>query len=181
MKIIRDGKVYVQKKDLDDLLNVVSSLSILVPPIVLDKVFIDIFICFGNDMYDFLPFDGDEMINFFKGLDYIVDYDDLKDKTKEEIIIYIESIDDEINKIAFEFNQMNEKTREQEFEKINSLCYSKKLKMNAARDFLLFKEGKLNFNIPTIDNDIDNQKNNLIKEKKELGIKQLVKSIFNKR
>ena len=141
MKIITKECAYVQKIDISYLIN--SDLKI--PESIYLKTChenID-----RNNKYEFIKFNNPEEIKYFKKLNWIIDYNDIKNLTEEEIIKLCQNIVIKINKIADKFNNMNEKKKE----KNKDLILQSELlnyKMHSLRDALWFKQGHINMSMP---------------------------------
>lgn len=148
MKIILKNKVYVQRSDLVNLLYIVSMLSIPCPSDIFEKLYGPIFICDGTNNHEFLEFKGNEAVEFFKSLDYIVDYDELKIKSDVELTEYAKNIDEEIEMIIKQFNSKSEVERRNEYERMEALLNSKKLKVYGIRDFIMYRKGEIVFDLP---------------------------------
>lgn len=147
MKIITESKAYVQLNDLSVLMKFMEGKSI--PSSIVKEIFSDVFICSDGNRYDFKEFSKREQVEFFKELDYSVDYNELKDKSEYEIMVYGDSIAKEMNKLAKQINSLvarGEDVPEELF-----ITYDKlQFKMLSVRDILLFKQGTLKMNLPKI-------------------------------
>lgn len=146
MKIITNKKAYVQLNDLSYLMRAMEDESI--PASIVNKVFGQVFICTDSNRYEFETFDSPEEIEFFKNLDYSVDYMELKDLSDEEIIEYGNSIVNKQNEIADKFNSMSD----EEKEKNRNLVKEHELlqfKMLSVRDILWMRNGKLKVKLPS--------------------------------
>lgn len=144
MKIIMNDCVYVQKHDLVYLLN--NEQNILSS--VFNKLFGDtIFIVNDDNRYEFVKFDTLEEIEYFKNLDWIIDYNAVKDLSEEEFIKLGEELAMDMNSLANIFNEMNEDERASHLELIEAheKC---EFKMYSLRDILWFKQGHIKMNLP---------------------------------
>lgn len=166
MKIITDNTVYVQKHDLIFLnhtgLPYPPSIAIKVCSIVDDK-----------NRYDFVAFDKPEEIEFFKNIDWMIDYNAVKDLSEEEIIALGQRIVKERDDIALKINSMSYKERKQNINMVSEWKLLK-FKMYSLRDFLLFKKGHIKMELPE---EVDFS-TGFIQEK---GIRKLINTIFNKK
>lgn len=82
MKVFKNGRVYVQKEDLMLLLEC----GRLIPASVFDKVYSNEYFVVGeSNKEDYIEFNKPEDLEFFESLDWIVDYDEVKDLSLEEI------------------------------------------------------------------------------------------------
>lgn len=110
MKVITNNTAFVQKNDITYL----NQSDLKIPASIFMKVFDrDVIIINNRNRYDFVEFDAPEEIEFFKGIDWMIDYNEVKDLSEEEIITLGQSIVEEKNRIAQKFNSMeiNERKR----------------------------------------------------------------------
>ena len=152
MKVVIDDKVYVQNKDLQNLLS--SCDGIAVPASIFDNIFGDIFIVDESNRYEFVEFSNPEDIEFFKKCDWIIDYHDFDGMSVEEIIKYGNKIIDNINRLSTKFNSLPEEQRKALYESITSEINRLDYKIDSIRDLALHKKGRLKFYIPR-GNDIE--------------------------
>lgn len=205
MKIITDDAVYIQKNDFAYL----NQTDLAIPASVYLKAFDRGVVVIGDhNRYDFFKFTDSDAIEFFKGLDWILDYYDVKDLSFEDIVEVVSKMDDERREIASKFNLM---TPEEKRKNIDMYYRSEYLdfKFCSLRDFVWFRQGKLKFNLPEGvsypdtdfgDSMIRNSENSTEEEQKEVaeevilqdeevcsqtesdkGIKKLFKTIFKRR
>ena len=168
MKIVTENAVYVQKNDIFRLFHVNST----IPHTIIAKAFknglqtID-----DSSRYEFVKYKDNKDIEFFNGLDWIVDYNSVKDLSDDEITKMEQDIAQEVRKIVQQIVSMPEQGS-------TMIIQSKLLnfKMYFLRDFLLFRHGKLKMTLPE---GIDYPKGYIAKE--EHGIQKLMKRIFPKR
>ena len=110
MKIITDIAVYVQKNDIAYL----NQTELPLPASIFMKVFGNgIVIIDDSNRYEFVEFDTPEEIEFFKGIDWMIDYNAVKDLSEEETIALGQNIAEEKNGIAQRFNSMPPAERKQ--------------------------------------------------------------------
>lgn len=164
MKIITENAVYVQKNDIAYL----NRAELTIPASIFMKVFGNgIVIINDSNRYEFVKFESPEEIEFFKGIDWIIDYNEVKDLSEEETIALGQSIAEEKNNIAHRFNSMTPEEREYN-EELVTQCELLDFKMYSLRDFLWFKQGHIKMKLP--------------KEfEQEKGIRKLIRTIFDKR
>lgn len=169
VKIITNNAAYVQKNDLAYLIH--SDLPVPAD-ILINTVGDGSFIVCDDNRYDFIEFKEKEAIIFFKSLDWIVDYNEVKDLSDEEIMALGQSISSDRNEIAQKFNSM---TSEQKQENLSMITQHELLgfKLYSLSDVLFFKQGNLKMTLPE---EVEPTK----KEQQEKGIKKLIKSIFKK-
>lgn len=174
MKIITDDAVYVQKNDITYLNQYLSLSNLPIPSSIFEKVFgRNIVIIDNSNRYEFIKFDKPEEIEFFQGIDWMIDYNKVKDLSEEEIIALAKSIAEENNEIARRFNSM---TPEERKKNINMAFQYELLdfKICSLRDILWFKQGHIKMDLPK-GIDFPNE------VKQEKGIKKLIKTMFNKK
>lgn len=148
MKITTKDAVYVQRKDIAFL----NSTDIAIPFTIYSKTFYDdINIIDDSNKYEFVKFDGEHEIKFIKNMDWMIDYSELKDKSEEELIELGRSITEEKNKIAIVYNAMTYEEKIKNQDMVNK-CDLLEFKMYSLRDFIWFKQGRLNIELPS---DID--------------------------
>lgn len=160
MKIITSHAAYVQKNDIAYL----NQTNLAIPASIFMKVFgRGVFIVDDTNRYEFVEFNLPEEIEFFNGINWMIDYNEVKDLSEEEIISLGQSIVQEKNIIAQRFNSMSLNERKKNKELVFQ-CELLDFKMYSLRDILWFKQGHIKMKLP-----------------KEKGIKKLIKTIFNKK
>lgn len=142
MKIITNDSAYVQKNDISYL-----NLSDLpIPASIFMKVFGNgVTIINDSNRYDFVKFDEESEIEYFKDLDWMIDYNEVKDLSEDEIIKLAESIGEEQDKIATTFNSMAEEERKNHADMVTK-CDLLEFKFYSLRDVLWFKQGHIQWN-----------------------------------
>ncbi len=144
MKIITNDSAYVQKNDISYL-----NLSDLpIPASIFMKVFGNgVTIINDSNRYDFVKFDEESEIEYFKDLDWMIDYNEVKDLSEDEIIKLAESIGEEQDKIATTFNSMAEEERKNHADMVTK-CDLLEFKFYSLRDVLWFKQGHIPMELP---------------------------------
>ena len=111
MKIITDNAVYVQKNDIYYL----QQTGLEMPASIFfmnlfdsDKVVFD-----DINKYKFVKFENPREIEFFNSIDWIIDYNEVKDLSEKEIIMLVQSFEDKINRIAEKFKSMSSEQKKQ--------------------------------------------------------------------
>lgn len=118
MKIITDNAAYVQMNDITFL----NHCDLPIPASVFMKSFgFGIFVVDDSNRYDFKEFNKPEDIEFFKNIDWMIDYNEVKDLSDEEHIALAQSIADEMNAIAEKFNSMSPKQKKKNINMISQL------------------------------------------------------------
>ena len=144
MKVIYDNCVYVQKNDLAYL----EASDLPIPASVFTRVYGNgITIIDDRNRYDFVLFKEKAEIDFFKGLDWMVDYNELKNLSEEEIIKLAEDTNEERDKIAATYNSMPVEERQKHSDMVTK-CYLLEFKFYSLKDILWMKQGHISINIP---------------------------------
>ena len=168
MKIITNDAIYVQKNDMAYLNNT----NITIPASIFMKVFgKGIVIINDLNRYEFVKFEDKKEIDFFKQLDWIIDYEDVRNLNEKEILKLARTVADEKAKIALEFNKMSEKEMAANTDMVDEYELLK-YKLYSLRDVLDFTRGELKFNLPE---GVEYPTYYQVKEEK--GIKRLFKKI----
>ena len=161
MKIITENAVYVQKNDIAYL----HHTDLPIPASIFMKVFGNGIVIINDDnRYEFEKFEDPSEIEFFNGLDWIIDYNSVKDLSDDEIIEMGQRIAKAKNQIAEQFNSMSKDERKKNLGMVTQ-CELLDFKMYSLRDILWFKQGHLKMTLPD----------------KEKGIQKLMRSFFPKR
>lgn len=166
MKIIDKDCVYVQKKDLLFL----YKMTFFVPSSIFIKIFKNSFKIDDNTKNDFIKIDEPEQIEFIKKIDWVIDYNEIKDKSLEEVLNLCQNVALERNELASRFDFVSE----EECEYIDNQCEILDYKIYSLREILWFKQGHVHINLPQgIDYPESYKKN-------QNGVKKLIKSLFKK-
>lgn len=155
MKIITSEAVYVQKNDIAFL----NQTDLAIPASIFLKVFGNgVTIINDKNRFEFVKFEEESEIQFFKELDWIVDYDLVKDLDESQIIELGKTIAKQKNEIAKKYNAMSI-TKRQENQSMFYECERLEFKMYSLRDILWFKQGQIHFDLPGTSK--DNKKRHL--------------------
>lgn len=112
MKVFKNGKVYVQNEDLILILRSGE----LMPTSVLEKFYGNgPVIIVQDNMEDYVEFEETDQVEFFKRLDWIVDYDEVKNLSLEELEKLYDATKDEMVKIRNKYSDLSQ----------NDDCYEK--------------------------------------------------------
>jgi len=173
MKILTEDKVYVQYSDIINLLPIVSLANISCPLSVSRRCFANTIIIDGNNRYAFLEFSDKDAIDFFKKFSYFASYNELINKDEMEIMNLLKDLSDEANKMINKYNSLNKNKQRKLYKKYYTdyqlLCY-KAISLN---DFLLYKKGEIEFDLPSDTPEIKKE------EKKEVSKKEtFLENIF---
>lgn len=169
MKIIAENKIFVQKNDIAYL----NSTDLDIPASIILEVYgKGLTIIDDSNRYEFIKYEQPHEIEFLKNLDFIVDYNEFKDLSENEIIEIAKEIIKKRNELARTFNKMDKNKRKKN---INILYECEKLdfKINSIRDIIWFKNGDLNIKLPDETDTIKNEKSlKKIKQKKLFKLKK---------
>lgn len=174
MKIIENNKIYVQKKDIK-FLNT-SPFYIPIPSSLLSIIY-DEKIREIDDVSknQFIEFSSPEEINFFQSIDWIINYDEIKDLGEREIFNVALNLAQNKNDILSKFSYMSKKTK---IRNANLLieCDLIDFKIYSLKEILAFKKGLIQIELPKgvkYPNDYAGNNKNIIKK--------LVKRMNNKK
>jgi hypothetical protein len=147
MKIITKGGVYVQKKDIYFL----KQSNLIIPSSIFMKILrkkITLIDDIEKSKNDFVKFTNLEEIEFFSGIDWMIDYYEFKDLLEDEIIELEQVILGEMEEIAGKFNAMTENKKK---DNINMFFQFRLLdfKINSLREILDFKKGSIFIRLPS--------------------------------
>ena len=145
MKIFVDNSVYVQKEDVAYLY--MTSLDL--PDSIYTKVFGQGMIVFDNsNRYDFIEFSEPSEIDFFKKIDWIIDYNEVKNLTEEELIKLGKEIAKEKKRKVKGLNGMPSSQRIKNYDRVLTELECLDFKMHTLRDIILLKKKELDYPFP---------------------------------
>lgn len=101
MKIFKDENVYVQIRDLGFISAIYGQRK--------KQLFRDEFIMNEQNHLQFVSFSDPEIISYFKNCDWIINYDDFKTKTIEELYQYEQELDKKRNLVMKNYRKNLEK------------------------------------------------------------------------
>lgn len=181
MKVLKDNKIYVQKNDMAYL----NSSGLDIPASIFMKVFGQgITIIDNSNRYEFIEFTKPEEVEFFKGVDWIVDYNEVKNLSEEELIEFGQSVGNAKGEKIKQFNAMPEEDRRQQYERVTMDLELMDFKMYTIRDIIMLKRGQLSFPLPNgvelVTTTPADANYEVIQDnsKKASGVKKFIKSIF---
>lgn len=182
MKLFRNNKVYVQMNDVMFAMNHSNA----IPLVIINQIFTGVVIVTNDNENDFVSFDDKAAIDYFRKLDFILDYDDYKDLSIEKLDAKAEIILKKIKDIVNKYNSLSSKKIRENQELINE--YEKlEYVINYLGEIRGIKIGTNHMDIPgEIVNDkpakiINPECTTKIDESKKKGIKTFIKEkIFRK-
>lgn len=145
MKIITNDAAYVQKNDIAYL----NQTDLDIPAsIYLKACETGTFIVDDSNRYEFIRFNKSDEIQFFKNQDWILDYNQVKDMTEDELIEYGEKIITQYNELAETFNALSEQERIQNTE-LDMRCDLLGFQIFSLHDFIFYRKGLLEMQLPS--------------------------------
>jgi hypothetical protein len=183
MKLFRNNKVYVQMNDVMFAMNHSNS----IPAVIINQIFTDVVIVNNDNRMDFVNFDDKSAIDYFKKLDYIVDYDEHKDLSIEELDAKIKVLTDTLDTISTKHNNLSREKRAKNYSLVTDECEKIWYVINYLEEIKGIKLGTNHMNIPgeIIDGVTykieDSESTVKIDDPGKKGIKNFIKKkIFNK-
>ena len=144
MKIVTDNAVYIQNKDIIYL----SRINVPVPSSLFNQIYNnDIVIIDDLNGNGFVKLDKDSEIQFFKSLDWIVDYQNVKDLNIDDFKKLKQKIINEKNQIANQYNSMSDKERKENINIVNRFDLLE-YKLHSLKEILNYKLGQLDIKMP---------------------------------
>ena len=166
MKIIVDDAAYIQKHDLTFL----NKYEVQIPASILIRLTSDdITLMNDSEKFEFVKFDSSSEINFFQNVDWIINYDDVKNLSEKEIIELCQSIEKEKKLLLKQFN-LTTNHEVKNISEIYNRCELMDFKIYSLRNILFFKQGYIEMQLPTNYN-----------AQQRKTIQKHIKSIFQKR
>ena len=145
MKVFVNNSVYVQKNDIGFL----STTDFVVPASIFLKVFgSGKLIIDDRNKYEFVRFDDAREVDFFRNVDWILDYGECRRLSEEEIIKMGKEIAQSKNNLARIFNGMSNEERKKNIIMVEE-CERLEFKMYSLRDFLWFCQGHIKMILPS--------------------------------
>lgn len=146
MKIKTEDAIYVQKNDIAYL----QCSNIPIPSDIFEKLFmsnIDYVYINDSNRYDFFKFEKESEIEFFDGIDFIVDYNEVKHMHNKDILTMIKKILIERNKLVKKFNLLSKEEKNNN-SKLGDECDYLEYKANSLGDIIRYRKGLINFDFP---------------------------------
>ena len=144
MKIVTDNAVYIQNKDIIYL----SRINVPVPSSLFNQIYNDDIVIIDDlNGNGFVKLDKDSEIQFFKSLDWIVDYQNVKDLNIDDFKKLKQKIINEKNQIANQYNSMSDKERKENINIVNRFDLLE-YKLQSLKEILNYKLGQLDIKMP---------------------------------
>ena len=148
MKIITDYKVYVQYQDAFNIPTIVSLLDITCPVSVTRKCYQKEFVVTGDNRYAFIEFTEKDAIDFFKKIDCIANYNELINKSEEELLKEIDKVLTEAQNIIKKYEKMDTKKKQRNYKKLQNQYHIKQYKAHSIKELMLYKKGVYIYDLP---------------------------------
>ena len=135
--------VYVQMQDIMQL----NQSDMPIPESIYTKVFTGITIVNDSNRFDFVSFDEAHEVKFFRELEFIIDYDQYKELTDEQLGEKGQKLVMKANEIAEKWNSMSSDEREQNsnlFQEHENIEYM----LNFLSEIYAIKHGKRSMPFP---------------------------------
>ena len=151
MKIFNkeNGKevVYVQMQDIMTVVH--EDINCGIPASLFDKVFGDVLIVDSRNRWDFMSFDEPQEIEFFRKLEWIPDYKEFRNKSREEFVAISEGLNEEFNTEAKKWNNMTPEERENNGD-LYTKCTLMQYKMECLPRIFFTGQGHYDLDVPNV-------------------------------
>ncbi len=147
MKIIKDNKVYVQRKDLMKIIIGSIHYKARIPKDIMTGVLNYSFYVDGNNMDEFICFEGQENLDFFDKLPYIVDYNKYKELSERDIKASISETMAVISGVCADYNLKSIQRKEESYNTL-SIINLLEHKFYDLRTILWEKQGHITIEKP---------------------------------
>lgn len=124
---VENGKeiVCVQRQDI---MYLVNETNISVPEVIAQKIITDVNAVDISKRLEFIKFEEKEAIEFFKKIEFIIDFNKYQKMNYKQLAGEIEQTEKKSNKILEQWNSMNEIEKEENgrfFDEYCNICYMK--------------------------------------------------------
>jgi hypothetical protein len=140
-------KVYVQMQDIMTVVH--EDINCGIPASIFEKVFGDVLIVDDSNRWEFLEFDKPEEVEFFRGLDWIPDYKEFRNKSREEMVAISEELNETFNADANKWNNMTSEERKAN-EDIYTRCTLLQHKINTLPRIFFTCQGHYTLGVPDV-------------------------------
>lgn len=137
MKIVRRNVGYIQLDDIVTLLEFQMHIPISIIEKIADRRLITVT---DANRFTFIKLSTREELDFLKSVEGLIDYDEVRDLSREEIIALAESYEEERNRIANDFNAMSLEDRKKNRHMMTYFALLER-KQYALRNFQWYIEG----------------------------------------
>jgi len=145
MKVFMNNKVYVQKQDLDFLKSGMEYLKY--PSSIFDnmeeKGINEPFYVNDSNKYDFVGFDKECEITFFKNCEWIIDFDSYIEMTNEELVNEISNLFKEGVNYSNSFNELPANIRKEKYSQMIEFMGLLIYKQSSIKQIYKYKNGDI--------------------------------------
>lgn len=178
MKILTKDGIYVQKNDIAYLTQSDKSIP--------ESIFLTVFgqgsytIIDDSNRYEFVKFTSTEEIEYLNALNWIVDYNSLKDLSTEELENKFNELADKRRALADKYNNMSIEEKMKNIELVDE-CENLRYMMLNINDINLFKHGRLSMTLPKgVERPTLDIENEQVEGRKAKGFQKVIKRVFKK-
>lgn len=145
MKLCYNNKIYVQVIDLMWL----RTLNINIPYIIREPLVVIYYKLLNRKISnsDFICFEEEEIIKYFYGLDWIIDYDSVKNLSLYKLILYSNNIRSKCNDLIKKYNKMDYYDKIRNSNLKDDIKYLN-IKWFNVRDYILYRVGIIKYDLP---------------------------------
>lgn len=140
-------KVYVQMQDIMTVVH--EDINCGIPASIFEKVFGDVLIVDERNRWDFMSFDEPQEVEFFRGLEWIPDYKEFRNKSREEMVAISEGLNETFNAKAEKWNNMSDKEREAN-QDLYTECTLLQYKINCLPRIFFTGQGHYTLGVPNV-------------------------------
>ena len=186
MKYFKNDKVYV---NFNDLINMPQLASYSLPGIIRKGLGENYIVIDESNRFNFAEFDLPEEVEYFKNQDWIIDYDEYKFMTDEELEEAARRKNQEIQLLIESYNNLSE---EEQMNSYHMIRQHRRLwhQLQDLKAINLYRNNELNLDVPEesdldIQEEVDHKVNEIIfddicKTKEKSLIKRLIDNINNR-
>lgn len=111
--------VYVQ---MQDIMYLVNDTDISVPDVITEKVITDVRVVDASNRFDFVKFEDEYVVKFFKELEFVIDYEEYANLSGKQLGNEIKLIANSRHKLTQKWADMTEVEREENSEIFDTYC-----------------------------------------------------------
>lgn len=137
-------KVYVQMQDIMVLVH--EDINCGIPATIFEKMFGDVLIVDDRNRWNFVEFDLPEEVEFFRGIDWIPDYKEYRNKSREEMVSISEGFNATFNEKAEKWNNMTPEERKAN-EDLYTECTLLRHKIDSLPNIFFVGQGHYNLGV----------------------------------
>lgn len=145
MKIYYNNKIYVQVIDLMWL----RTFNINIPYNIRETLVVTYYKLINDSISnrDFICFEDEDIIKYFNDLDWIIDYNDVKDLSLYKLFLYSNDIKNKCNELIKKYNKMDYYNKIRNANLKDDIKYLN-IKYFNVRDYILYRIGIIKYELP---------------------------------